>query len=82
MSANKLLKNLILCPQLPGGATFLGSSPEQLYARAGACIASEAVAATRPRGPPGDLPGSPCPCPPRCTHAAPVPLQHACLNDA
>lgn len=41
------------CLQLPGGAAFLGSSPEQLYSRTGRCVASEAVAATRARGPPG-----------------------------
>ena len=39
--------------QLPGGACFLGSTPEQLYVRSGQAVASEAVAATRPRGPPG-----------------------------
>ena len=39
--------------QLPSGATFLGSTPELLYERSGSCVASEAVAATRPRGPPG-----------------------------
>jgi anthranilate/para-aminobenzoate synthase component I len=42
------------CLQLPGGAAFLGSSPEQLYSRTGRCVASEAVAATRARGPPGE----------------------------
>ena len=41
------------CLQLPAGAAFLGSSPEQLYSRTGRCVASEAVAATRARGPPG-----------------------------
>ncbi|KAK9806829.1 hypothetical protein WJX72_004058 [[Myrmecia] bisecta] len=41
--------------QLPSGATFLGSTPEQLYARSGRSVASEAVAGTRPRGPPGDV---------------------------
>ena len=40
--------------QLPSGACFLGSTPEQLYARSGSAVASEAVAATRPRGPAGD----------------------------
>ena len=39
--------------QLPSGATFLGSTPELLYERSGSRVASEAVAATRPRGPPG-----------------------------
>ena len=39
--------------QLPSGATFLGSTPEQLYMRSGPAVASEAVAATRPRGPAG-----------------------------
>lgn len=42
--------------QQPGGACFLGSTPEQLYTRTGPAVASEAVAATRPRGPPGLLP--------------------------
>ena len=37
----------------PNGATFFGSTPERLYVRTGSTIASEAVAATRPRGPPG-----------------------------
>jgi isochorismate synthase EntC len=41
------------CLQLPDGAAFLGSSPEQLYSRTGRRVASEAVAATRARGPPG-----------------------------
>lgn len=35
------------------GATFFGSTPERLYVRSGRNIASEAVAATRPRGLPG-----------------------------
>ena len=39
--------------QLGSGAAFLGSSPEQLYARTGSHVASEAVAATRARGTPG-----------------------------
>ena len=39
--------------QLPGGAVFLGSTPEQLYSRTQRAVASEAVAATRPRGPQG-----------------------------
>ena len=39
--------------QLGTGAAFLGSSPEQLYARSGSHVASEAVAATRARGSPG-----------------------------
>lgn len=42
--------------QQPGGACFLGSTPEQLYIRTGTAVASEAVAATRPRGPPGCYP--------------------------
>ena len=42
--------------QTPEGATFLGSTPELLYRRSGDRVASEAVAATRPRGPPGDCP--------------------------
>ena len=51
--------------QLPSGATFLGSTPEQLYMRSGQAVASEAVAATRPRGPAGPaLPSSPPPPPP------------------
>ena len=40
---------------LPGGATFVASTPEQLYVRNGAAVASEAVAGTRARGPPGAL---------------------------
>lgn len=48
------------CVQLPDGAAFLGSSPEQLYSRTGRRIASEAVAATRPRGPPGESSLPPC----------------------
>ena len=40
--------------QLPDGSTFFGSTPERLYVRTGSHIASEAVAATRPRGSPGD----------------------------
>ena len=43
-----------LTPALGCGAAFLGSSPEQLYARTGAAVASEAVAGTRPRGAPAD----------------------------
>ena len=39
--------------QTPEGASFLGSTPELLYRRSGNRVASEAVAATRPRGPPG-----------------------------
>ena len=39
--------------QLPDGTCFLGSTPEQLYIRSGSHVASEAVAATRPRGPAG-----------------------------
>lgn len=41
--------------QPPGGGAFLGSTPERLYARTGPCLASEAVAGTRPRGPGGDV---------------------------
>lgn len=37
------------------GACFMGSTPERLYARSGAALAGEAVAGTRPRGPPGDV---------------------------
>jgi hypothetical protein len=37
------------------GAAFLACTPERLYARSGRQVASEAVAGTRPRGPPGDL---------------------------
>ena len=40
--------------QTPEGAIFLGSTPELLYKRCGSRVASEAVAATRPRGPPGE----------------------------
>jgi hypothetical protein len=36
--------------QMPSGATFLGSTPECLYARSGRAVASEAVAGTRARG--------------------------------
>jgi len=39
--------------QVPGGAAFLACTPEQLFARTGRSVASEAVAATRARGPPG-----------------------------
>lgn len=39
------------------GTVFFGSSPEQLFARNGDAVASEAVAATRPRGAPGDVQG-------------------------
>ena len=42
--------------QVPDGGTFLGSTPELLYLRSGNQVASEAVAATRPRGPPGSAP--------------------------
>lgn len=37
------------------GAAFLACTPERLYVRSGQRVASEAVAGTRPRGPPGDL---------------------------
>jgi hypothetical protein len=37
-------------PQVPSGASFLGSTPECLYTRTGAAVASEAVAGTRARG--------------------------------
>ena len=40
---------------MPGGSAFLACTPEQLYARTGRAVASEAVAATRARGPPGDV---------------------------
>ena len=39
----------------PPGSTFIACTPERLYVRSGRLIASEAVAGTRPRGPPGDL---------------------------
>jgi menaquinone-specific isochorismate synthase len=39
------------CLQLPDGSAFIGSTPERLFARKGLLVASEAVAATRPRGP-------------------------------
>lgn len=45
--------------QLPDGTCFLGSTPEQLYIRSGSHVASEAVAATRPRGPAGRLASQP-----------------------
>eukprot|EP00967_Tisochrysis_lutea_P012872 scaffold14377_cov25-Tisochrysis_lutea.AAC.1 len=35
------------------GTSFVGSTPERLYTRTGRHVASEAVAGTRPRGPPG-----------------------------
>jgi len=35
---------------LPSGETFLSSTPERLFVRSRAAVASEAVAATRPRG--------------------------------
>ncbi|KAG0608149.1 hypothetical protein M758_8G082600 [Ceratodon purpureus] len=38
------------CIQLPEGASFIGSTPERLFARRGLHVASEAVAATRSRG--------------------------------
>ena len=44
-----------LALQMPSGATFLGSTPECLYARTGAAVASEAVAGTRARGAGGDV---------------------------
>ena len=53
--------------QQPSGACFLGSTPEQLYIRTGSAVASEAVAATRPRGPPGH------------THTLPTFASHALL---
>lgn len=40
--------------ELPEGPCFLGSTPERLYIRNGAAVATEAVAGTRPRGAPGD----------------------------
>lgn len=42
-----------LALRLPGGAAFVASTPEQLYVRNGAAVASEAVAGTRARGPAG-----------------------------
>ena len=45
--------------QLPDGTCFLGSTPEQLYIRSGSHVASEAVAATRPRGLAGRLVSEP-----------------------
>jgi isochorismate synthase EntC len=39
----------------PPGATFVACTPERLFVRSGRLLASEAVAGTRPRGPPGDL---------------------------
>lgn len=41
--------------QLSSGAAFFGITPENLYTKTGRSVASEAVAATRPRGPPGML---------------------------
>ncbi|KAK9841086.1 hypothetical protein WJX84_008308 [Apatococcus fuscideae] len=41
--------------QLSSGAAFFGITPENLYTKTGRSVASEAVAATRPRGPPGDV---------------------------
>ena len=43
--------------QLPSGATFISSTPEQLYVRRGRAVASEAIAGTRPRGPAGEHAG-------------------------
>ncbi len=40
---------------LPNGKTFLGCTPERLYARSGCHVVSEAVAGTRGRGPGGDI---------------------------
>ena len=40
---------------LPNGKTFLGCTPERLYARSGLQVVSEAVAGTRGRGPGGDI---------------------------
>ncbi|AHY47599.1 isochorismate synthase [Rubrobacter radiotolerans] len=34
----------------PGGAAFIGATPERLYGREGRAVRSEAVAGTRPRG--------------------------------
>ena len=44
-----------ICLQLSSGTTFLASTPECLYTRSGADVASEAVAGTRARGPGGDV---------------------------
>ncbi len=38
-----------------GGPSFVGCTPERLYARSGRRLASEAVAGTRSRGAPGDI---------------------------
>jgi hypothetical protein len=43
------------CCVILAGASFLACTPERLYVRSGRQVASEAVAGTRPRGPPGDL---------------------------
>ena len=61
--------------QLPSGATFLGSTPEQLYMRSGQAVASEAVAATRPRGPAG-----PPPLPPPHARAYPTCSSSPCTS--
>ncbi len=47
-------RGLQVALQLPSGATFISSTPEQLYVRRGQAVASEAVAGTRPRGPAGE----------------------------
>ena len=70
------------CLQLSDGATFLGSSPEQLYSRTANNIASEAVAATRARGPLGE----PCIAPISTMKAARIQewaesLMHALITD-
>jgi menaquinone-specific isochorismate synthase len=36
--------------RMPGGAAFVGASPERLFKRAGTTLKSEALAGTRPRG--------------------------------
>ena len=60
--------------QQPGGACFLGSTPEQLYVRTASAVASEAVAATRPRGPPGQFAKAPRPplCPALTSSLSPL----------
>lgn len=63
--------------QQPGGACFLGSTPEQLYVRTASAVASEAVAATRPRGPPGQF--AKAPPPPLCPR---LPSSLSLLNAA
>jgi isochorismate synthase EntC len=42
---------MIRLSQMPSGVAFVGSTPERLFTRCGAWVASEAVAGTRSRHP-------------------------------